>query len=793
MSKRIPHAMNAIALGIVLQSTLAMGQSLPFQPTPSASIVGRTLAESKHQWRQPAAHLRADAPNVLIIMLDDVGFAQSDTVGGEIHTPTFQRIADTGLRYNAFHTTAISSATRAALLTGRNHHHVAAGTITEFASDFDGYTGEIPRSTATVTEVLKQYGYSTALFGKWHNTSAVATSPAGPYSTWPTGYGFDYFYGFLGAETDQFAPSLIRNTTPVEAPRDPKYHLTEDLAADAVGWLRQHHTMAADKPFFMYWAPGGVHGPHQVFQSWADKYKGKFDTGWDAYRQHAFERQKAIGWIPADTQLTPRPDTLPAWDSLSPEEKKFQARLMEVYAGFLEHTDTQAGKVIDELEREGVRDNTLIVYVLSDNGASSEGRQGTINELLNINMIPSSTAQQTKVLDTLYGGLSALGGPKLSNMYHAAWAWAGESPFIGTKVTAGYFGGTRTPLAISWPKAIKPDAAVRNQFHHVDDIVPTLYDIIGITPPKSVNGVTQEPLDGVSMRYTFGDAAAKTRKPAQYFEMFGSRAIYEDGWVAAVFGPYTPWLGFGPDMAHWNPDQDHWALYRLDSDYSEANDLAARHPDKLAQLQRRFDEQAKANHVYPLGAGFFPFVHPESRVGTRQTEWHFDGQTTRLPEFMAPNLRSRNSLVTVEAVMPSDARGVLYSLGGASGGVTLYAIDGRLVYEYNAVGLARTRLRTDQAVAAGLHHIEVETSMAAPKPGSPAQLTLRVDGQTVATGTTPFTPPLAFTATGTFNVGRNLGSPVSLEYFDAAPFAFNGAIDDVHVVYLPAPAKEVTR
>ena len=792
MSQRIPHALAAVTLG--LQASLAVAQtSLPFPPTPSASFVGRTLAESKHQWRQPAAHLRADAPNVLIIMLDDAGFAQSDTVGGEIHTPTFQRIADTGIRYNAFHTTAISSATRAALLTGRNHHHVESGTITEFASDFDGYTGVIPRSTATVAEVLKDYGYSTALFGKWHNTSPLATSPAGPYDTWPTGYGFEYFYGFLGAESDQYSPSLIRNTTPIEAPRDPKYHLTEDLAAGAVGWLRQHHTLAADKPFFMYWAPGGVHGPHQVFQSWSDKYKGKFDAGWDAYRQHAFERQKALGWIPADTQLTPRPDTLPAWDSLSPEEKKFQARLMEVYAGYLEHTDTQAGKVIDELEREGVRDNTMIIYVFSDNGASSEGRQGTINELLNINMIPSSTAQQMKVLDSVYGGLSALGGPKLSGMYSAAWAWAGESPFIGTKLTAGYFGGTRTPLAISWPKAIKADATVRQQFHHVNDIVPTLYDVIGITPPSSVSGVAQEKFDGVSMRYTFANAKAKDRKPAQYFEMMGSRGIYEDGWVAAVFGPVTPWVGLGPELGRWNPDQDHWALYRLDSDYSEADDLAARHPDKLAQLKHRFDEEAKTNKVYPLGAGFFPFVHPESRVGTRQTEWHFDSQTTRLPEFMAPNLRSRDSVVTVDAVLPADAHGVLYSLGGASGGVTLYAMDGHLVYEYNAVGLVRSRLRSEQPLAAGRHRIEVATWMLAAKPGSAARLVLRVDGQELATGTTPYTPPITFTATGTFNVGRNLGSPVSLEYFDAAPFTFDGEIDDVHVVYPSTAVKEAAK
>ncbi|MDM4764776.1 arylsulfatase [Pelomonas sp. SE-A7] len=774
------------ALSLALQTALAVAQSLPLPGTPTASTAGRTLEESRHQWRQGAKTLPAGAPNVLIIMLDDVGFAQADTVGGAIHTPTLQRVADTGIRYNAFHTTAISSATRAALLTGRNHHRVGSGTVTEFASDFDGYTGEIPKSSATVAEVLKQYGYSTALFGKWHSTSARATGPTGPFASWPTGYGFETFYGFMGAETDQYSPSLYRNTTPVEPPRDPKYHLTEDLAGEAVQWLRQRQALTPDKPFFMYWAPGAVHGPHQVFQSWSDKYKGRFDSGWDAYRQQAFQRQKAMGWIPKDTQLTPRPDTLPAWDSLSAEEKQFQARLMEVYAGFLEHTDTQAGRLIDELEREGIRDNTLILYVLSDNGASSEGRAGTINELVNINMIPTTATQQMQVLQSQYGGLAALGGPKLSNMYHAAWAWAGESPFVGTKLSAGYFGGTRTPLAISWPRAIVADKAVRPQFHHVNDIVPTLYDILGLTPPPSVNGVAQQPLDGVSMRYSFADAGAPGRKGAQYFEMMGSRGVYEDGWMASVFGPVTPWIGPGPQLAAWHPDQDRWTLHKLGDDYSQAVDVSGQHPERLAQLRRRFEEQAAANQVYPLGASFFPFLHPEARIGSTRSEWRFDAQTQRLPEIIAPNLRSRDSVVTVRAELPAQASGVLYSLGGASGGVTLYAKDGHLVYEYNAVGFARTRLRSSGPVAAGSHRIEVETAMLASKPGSPARLTLRVDGLELASGTTPFTPPLLFTATGSFNVGRNLGSPVSLDYFDAAPFAFNGTITDVHVVYKAA-------
>jgi arylsulfatase A-like enzyme len=759
--------------------------TIPFPPAPSASKAGRTLTESVHVRREPARHLPAGAPNVLIILLDDAGFGQADTVGGEIHTPTLTRIADSGLRYNAFHTTAVSSSTRAALLTGRNHHRVGNGTITEFASDFDGYVGEIPASAATAAEVLKGYGYRTAAFGKWHNTPVQQTGPVGPFDNWPTGRGFEYFYGFNGAETDQYSPSLFRNTTSVEPPRNGGYHLTEDLAADAVRWLREHRLHAPDKPFFMYWAPGAVHGPHQVSQEWSDRYKGRFDEGWDAYRQRVFERQKAMGWIPADTELTPRPSDLPAWESLSSEERKFQARLMEVYAGFLEHTDTQAGHLIDELERQGIRDNTIVIYVFSDNGASSEGKQGTITEMISINGLQIPAAQQMQALEKLYGGLEALGGPKLTAMYHAAWAWASQSPFFGTKLVAGYFGGTRVPLAISWPRAIQADPRVRRQFHHVNDIVPTLYDLIGVSAPTSVNGVEQDPLDGTSMRYTFADAEGdiRGRKRTQYFEIFGGRGIYDDGWMASALGPYVPWGPGWPDLSKWNPDRDAWALFDLTRDYSQAHDLAAAEPARLAELIRRFDAEAEANGVYPLGAGLFPLMYPAQRVGTTRTEWHFDSATRRLPEFMAPNLRSRNSVVTVEFDAADHANGVLYSLGTVAAGVALFVIDGQMRYEYNLLGLMRIKLAAPVRLVAGRHRVEVETRMAAPRPGAPAQLTLRLDGETVAGATTPFTPPLVFSATGTFNVGSNAGSPISLDYFGAAPFSYDGVIHDVHVLY----------
>ncbi len=775
----------AVAAALVCASHATAQNVLPFAKPESASIAGKSLQTSKHQWRKTPSHLPADAPNVLIIMLDDAGFAQADTVGGPIHTPTLTRIAQSGIEYNAFHTTAISSATRASLLTGRNHHRVGSGTISELATDWDGYTGEIPKTSATIAEVLHQYGYATAAFGKWHNTPVRDTTAMGPFDRWPTGYGFDTFYGFLGGETSQYEPRLYRNTTPIEPPQTPKYHLTEDLAQQAVDWLRQRRAATRDRPFFMYWAPGAVHGPHHIFKEWADKYKGKFDGGWDGYRDVVFAKQKAMGWIPPDTQLTPRPDSLPAWDSLDPEEKKFQARLMEVYAGFLEHTDTQAGKLVDELEREGLRDNTLIFYVFSDNGASAEGMSGSIAELNAQNGIVTTPKQNMAVLQRDFGGLDALGGPKLDSMYHAAWAWAGMTPFQGTKLVAGYFGGTRVPLAVSWPKKIKPDASVRTQFHHVNDIAPTIYEALGITPPAVVNGFKQDPLDGVSMLYSFGDAKVPGRKPAQYFENLGSRGLYEDGWMASVWGPRTPWVPGIAQFMTWDPEKDTWSLYRIDRDYSQNVDVAAQNPGKLEELKRKFNEQALANKVYPLGAGLWPVISAKDRVEMPYSEWDFDEHTTRLPEFVAPNLRSRSSLTTVDVALDADAQGVLFALGGIAGGVTLYIDKGHLIYEYNALTLKRTVVRSTQPLTPGHHHVELEMTVSSPKPGASAEVALRVDGASVGSGTVPYTVPLTFTATETFDVGVDLGSPVSLDYFDRAPFRFTGRIDGVHVKYLP--------
>jgi arylsulfatase len=453
------------------------------------------------------------------VLLDDVGFGLSDVVGGEVNTSAFSRVAKQGICYNTFHTTSICSPTRAALLTGRNHHRVHSGTIAERAVDWDGYTGVIGKDTATVAEVLQHYGYKTAAFGKWHNSPATQTTAMGPFDRWPTGHGFDYFYGFVAGETSQWEPRLYENINAVEPPVDEKYHLSEDLADKAVVWLRKHESFAPDKPFFLYWASGAAHGPHHIFKEWADKYKGKFDDGWDKYREQTRCR---VGM------------TFPK------AERPFQRRLMEVFAGFLEHVDAQVGRILDELDRLGKSDNTMVTYIFGDNGSSAEGQKGSISELLAQNNIPNTVEEQIGALEKL-GGLEVLGTPKTDNTYHAGWAWAGNTPFHYTKLVASHFGGTRNPLVIAWPRRIRSDDKMRGQFHHVNDIVPTLYDVLGIPLPKVVNGHEQKPIDGVSMAYTLDRPDAPTRKKLQYFENNASRGIYSEGWYACAFGPFVLW------------------------------------------------------------------------------------------------------------------------------------------------------------------------------------------------------------------------------------------------------------
>ena len=759
---------------------------LPFPEPPSASVTGKTLKDSRHQWRKTESHLPQDAPNIVIFMTDDAGFSNPSTFGGPVHTPTMDRLAASGISYNAFHTTAMCSPTRAALLTGRNHHRVGAGQIAELASDWDGYVGKIPKSAATFAQVLSYYGYNTAAFGKWHNTPVTDLTILGPFDRFPTGLGFDYFYGFIAGETSQYEPVLFENTNPVEASHDPRYHLTEDLAEKAVQWIRTSKTLEPDKPFLMYFTPGAVHGPHHIFKEWADKYTGKFDEGWDALREMTFEKQKEMGWIPQDAILNPLAKGMQKWDDVPESQRDFQSRLMEIFAGFLEHTDVQYGKIVDEIEQQGLLDNTLIMYILSDNGPSAEGMNGTISELLAQNAMPSTIEQQLEVLKHNYGGMEALGGPKLDIMYHHGWAYSGAAPFQGTKLVAAQFGGTRTPLVISWPKKIKHDGKVRSQFHHVNDIAATIYDILDITPPKRVNGIEQQPLDGISMVYTFNQPEVKTAKITQYFEILGSRGVYHEGWFAGTFGPREPWSTDITGMINWEPEKDEWELYDLSKDYSQSHNLAKEMPEKLAELKAFFDQEAGENLVYPIGASLYgAFFSPSELPSSTLTEWSFYEGQDRIPESMAPKFASgRSTLAVIDAEIGSDAEGVLFALGGISSGFTVYMDKGMLKAEYNAMTLNRYTIESESPITAGKVKIEVETKYDSQERMAPATITLTVNGKQVGQGRIERSVPGVHTASETFDVGKDLGSPVSLDYFDRAPFTFNGRIEKIHITYV---------
>jgi arylsulfatase len=770
----------------VIAPKLPGGQTLPFAPIPSASIAGRTLQESSYAQRVVPRRLHEDAPNIVIVLIDDAGPGLPSTFGGEIRTDTMDRVCAQGISYNRFHTTAMCSPTRASLLTGRNHHEIGSGQIAELANDWDGYAGKIPRSSATVAEVLKQYGYATSAFGKWHNTPAEETTAAGPFDNWPTGLGFEYFYGFLAGEASQYEPHLVRNTTVVRPPKTPEegYHLSEDLADDAITWLRNHKAFNANKPLFMYWASGCLHGPHHIMKEWADKYAGKFDDGWDAYRERVFARAKDKGWIPANCALTERDPAMASWDSIPDDEKPFQRRLMEVAAGYAEHVDVQVGRIADELDRLGYGDNTVFVYIWGDNGSSGEGQNGTIAELLAQNGIPTTVRQHIDALDEL-GGLNVLGTPLVDNQYHAAWAWAGSTPYKGMKLLASHLGGTRNPLAIKWPRMIAPDAAPRDVFLHCNDVVPTIYDLIGIDPPRVVNGEPQIPLAGASFARTLTDRSAPGGKKTQYFEIMGSRAIYHDGWLASARGPRLPWVPGQPEgIASWTPDNDTWELYHLDEDWSQATDLAETQPEKLNQMRELFAIEAARNSVLPVGGGLWvPVFHPELRIAPPYREWEFSGDTVRMPEFCAPALGNKNNIVTIEAELPENASGVLYALGAAAGGLTCYLDDGYLCYEYNLFILQRTKIRSEAAVPPGRAIIAVETRYAEQRPAGPLDITVRIDDRTVAAGQVPVSAPLLFTANDCLDIGTCLGSPVSLDYRERAPFPFEGHIERVHVAY----------
>ena len=761
-------------------------QNLPFPKAKSASKTGVTLAESEHHWRQEPNRLPKDAPNIVIFLTDDTGFGNPSTFGGPIHTPTMDKLASEGIMYNEFHTTAMCSPTRASILTGRNHHRVGYGQISEFATDWDGYIGAIPREDATLMQVLGSYGYTSGAFGKWHNTPTSDITPSGPFDQWPTGLGFDYFYGFLAGEASQYEPMLYENTLAVDYPHTKNYHLTEDLADHAITFMRNQRMQNPDKPFLVYFAPGAVHGPHQVAKEWADKYKGKFDQGWNELRKEIYKRQKEKGIIPENAELTDMDPTMTDWDDIPKSDREFQSRLMEVFAGFLEHTDVQYGKVVTELENLGIKDNTLIIYINGDNGSSAEGLNGSISELLAQNGMPSTIEQQKTVLDNEYGGLNALGGPLLESIYHHGWAWTGSTPFKSTKLVAAHFGGTRNPMVISWPAKIKHDPKVRSQFTHVNDIAATIYDILDITAPDFYNGVAQEPLDGVSFAATFNDVDAKINKNIQYFEIMGSRGIYKDGWFAGTFGPRVPWNAKASHLAGWDPNKDVWELYDLSKDYSQAHDLAKKYPKKLREMQDAFMVEAANNKVFPIGGSLYIVAYHQNEMkATTLTEWNMYEGMTRIHESQAPKFMSGFSThSTINAVIPENANGVLFAVGGISAGFTVYMMDGELYAEYNAMTLNRYKVNSGGKIPTGKVKIEVIVQAQSKTPLSASLITLKVNGKEVGKITAETTVPAIFTASESFDVGMDLGSGVAMEYHDKVPFKFNGKIENINIKYI---------
>jgi arylsulfatase len=731
-------------------------------PIPDPQWVGVTTYDAKDPDTAfpPITPVRppAGAPNVLIILLDDVGFGASSAFGGPCNTPTFERLAGDGLKYTRFHTTALCSPTRAALLSGRNHHSVGMGGITEIATSAPGYNSLRPRSMAPLPETLKLNGYATAHFGKCHEVPVWETSPMGPFDRWPSpGNGFEHFYGFIGGETNQYAPALYRDTVPVEPDRTPEegYHFTEDMTDRSIEWIRQQKALMPDKPFFVYWAPGATHAPHHVSPEWSARYKGAFDDGWDALRQRMFARQQELGVVPTDAELTARPSEIPAWDDMPDDLKPVLARQMEVYAGFMEHTDFHAGRLIDALDELGVLDDTLIYCIIGDNGASAEGTpRGTFNELLVLN-----GASQFETTEFMASKVDLFGTPDAYNHYAVGWAHAMDTPYQWTKQVASHWGGTRNGTIVRWPAGIKARGELRHQFHHVIDVAPTILEAAGLPAPTFVNGIQQAPLEGVSMSYSFDDATAADRHTTQYFEMFVNRGIYHRGWTA-VTRHSTPWV-----MAELPAiDSDEWELYGPD-DWTQAHDIAAEQPERLAHLQRLFLIEAARYNVLPLDdrrvERFNPDLagRPQLIHGNRQVLF---GGMGRLSENSIIVLKNKSHAVTAEVVVPSGgAQGVVVSQGGAFGGWCIYTHEGRPAYCYNLFGLQRFKVYGGDPIPAGEHQIRVEFSYDGGGLAKGGTAALFVDGQRVGEGRIDATVPMAFSADETTDVGSDSGTGVT--------------------------------
>jgi arylsulfatase A-like enzyme len=753
---------------------------LPFPDFRFQGSVGRTIDESDPpEFPQPVRPPQG-APNIVFILIDDAGYGQFGTFGGLVPTPGLDSVADAGLRYTRFHTTALCSPTRAALLTGRNHHSTGNGVITEAATGYDGYTGIIGKNVGTIAEVLRQHGYATSWFGKNHNTPDWETSQIGPFDRWPSGLGFDYFYGFMGGDMDQWQPTLYENHNLVPRSTDPDYILTPDLVDHAIAWLQRTRSIAPDKPYFLYMSTGATHAPHHVSQQYIKEFEGKFDMGWDEYREQVFARQKELGVVPANAELTKRPEELPAWDSLSADQKKLFARMMEVFAAFTAETDHEMARLLEVVRSLPDADNTLIFYEVGDNGASAEGGLvGLLNENSFFNNVPEDLQDNLARMDEL-------GGPKHFNHFPAGWAWAMNTPFQWTKQIASHLGGVRNPLAVSWPARIKDAGGVRDQFHHVIDVAPTIYEACGITFPDVLNGVAQKPIEGVSMVYSFDAADAPGRRRTQYFEMFINRALYHDGWWAAS-RVNIPWEG---SAAAANPDTATWELYHLDEDYSQAHDLAAQNPEKLRELQDMWWSEASRYNVLPLDGRKTERLNAElqgrpSPTGGRDTFTYYPG-VVALPAGSAPNVLNKSFSITAEFEAAADAPdGCIFSLGGSDGGYGLYIADNHAVFASNFLGRETTRVTSTDPLPAGPVTVRAEFEYDGGGLGKGGVLKLFINDQAAGEARVKQTQAITLGLGGALDIGEDSGSAVDEEY--TPPNRFAGDIRQVTVELKPAP------
>ena len=774
--------------------------TLPIPDRTFGGVAGRTLADSQPDWLIVAPVSAPDnAPNVLIVLIDDAGFGGPETFGGAIHTPTLTRVRESGLTYNRFHVTAVCSPTRAALLTGRNHHRCGFGSIAEYPGPFPGYSSILPRTCGPLPRILKENGYVTGGFGKWHLTPDNVQGAAGPFDRWPQGWGFDHWWGFLSGAAGQYDPIITQDNAVIGVPEgaaDRPYYFPDDLTDKAVEWLHAVRAQDPRKPWMMYYSTGATHAPHHVFGEWADKYKGRFDQGWDVYRRETLERQKKLGIVPSETSLTERPGLFPAWDTLSDDEKKLYARQMEVFAGFSENADWNVGRLLDSIDALGEADNTLVFYIWGDNGASMEGTiTGSFNEMTFLNGVVLDPTQQLALIEQ-YGGVEAIGDEHTAPHFAAAWAHANNTPFQWGKQMASHLGGTRDPMVVSWPARIAPDATPRAQFTHCIDIAPTVLDVIGLPAPERVDGVAQEPMDGTSFAETFTDGAAPEVHTVQYFEMFGSRAIYKDGWWACTRLDKAPW-DFSPTTlarfapGAYDPDAAPWELYYLPDDFSQAHDVAAENPDKLAELKALWWSEAERHRVLPLLGGlavFFGILPPLPPT----TRFAFRGDVQNIQRGMTPRIQGRSYAIEADLNVPAGgAEGVIVANADFIGGYALW-VDGSglLHHTYSFLGVETYRQVADRPLPAGDITVKMVFESDSPTPGSGGTVTLWADAEKIGEGHMPKTVPIAFTSYAGMDIGRDNGLVVDRDYEDKAPYPFTGTVREVVFDLRPVAEKD---